>query len=46
MKFKNFLTLENLESFKVGDIVSIKKEFQDSDDDGKFKILELNGKRQ
>ena len=36
---------ELFEGLKVGDKVRIRPEFQDSDDDGEFEIIEYNGSR-
>jgi flagellar biosynthesis/type III secretory pathway ATPase len=32
-------------NFKVGDKVRIKKQYQDSEDDGEFEVIEFNGQR-
>jgi len=34
-----------METFKVGEIVCIKKEYQDTQDDGKYIVYENNGDR-
>ena len=36
---------ENKLKLKVGDVIKFKPEFEDSNDDGTFKIVELNGDR-
>ena len=33
------------ESIKVGDVVRIKPQYQDSEDDGEFEVIEFNGRR-
>ncbi len=40
-----FRDLINESKFKVGDMVRIKPQYQDSKDDGEFEIIEINGAR-